>query len=389
MPDHDDLTLINILEETWKGIKPEDAGGVLKVLSPLFQISGQEISEIQAQKLYDQLLVPAIQALDQAVSDPNPASALTGDLQGCPALSRLYSKLLNIRNFLMAVVKGELSQELLLKGYLAGILKALQANLRHLTWQTQMIAAGDFSQRVDFMGDFSEAFNAMVIQLGDHQQQIQEKQAALARLNEELRAEIELRKETEASLRQSEESYRQLAITDPLTLIFNRRHFFQLANTELQRACRYCHPLTIIIFDLDYFKLVNDNYGHVSGDRVLQATAGIVGASIRTVDIFARYGGEEFILLLPETSLKEGTVVAERIRRQIAATPVIEPPNRIQITISAGISALESPMPHDSPPEAALDQLIKQADQALYEAKKTGRNRVHSFPAPTPLDNSA
>lgn len=323
-----------------------------------------------------------MQALDQLISESNPAAALTGDLKDYPAFEHLYNKLLDIREFLLSLVQGDLSGEMHRTGYLAGVLKALQANLRHLTWQTQMIAQGDFSQRVDFMGEFAAAFNSMVIQLEENQKQLQEKQAALSRLNEELRAEIELRKKIEESLRHSKESYRQLAITDPLTGILNRRHFYQLARSEVERSYRYRHPLAVIIFDLDYFKLVNDTYGHAAGDQVLQGIAKVVRRSIRTVDIFARYGGEEFILLLPATGLDAGMIAAERVRGTVAATVLPLKPNRIQITISAGVSALEAPGQPVPAAAEILTQLIGQADQALYEAKNAGRNRVQAFPLP-------
>jgi diguanylate cyclase (GGDEF)-like protein len=380
---HNDPGLENLLPDALQGLKKGDC--LKKSLPPA---TGEEISDFPAMTPASQLLEKAVRALNQAMTAPNPTAELSADLQRYPALSLLYADLLKIRKFLLGLVQGDLSQEMRLKGYLAGALKALQANLRHLTWQTQMIAAGDFSQRVDFMGEFSQAFNAMVLQLEENQRQINEKQAVLTRLNEELRAEIELRKKTEASLRQSEDLYRQLAITDPLTGIFNRRHFFQLAMSELQRTCRYGHSLTVIIFDLDYFKLVNDNYGHDIGDQVLQSVANAVRASIRTMDIFARYGGEEFILLLPETGLEAGLALAERLRCRIAATPVPHQPDPIQITLSAGISVLTpSGQPHPMAPDT-LGQLIKHADQALYEAKKSGRNRVQSLPLPTILDIS-
>ncbi len=323
-------------------------------------------------------LTMAVQALQRAMHDPAPPPALTAEFQGCPALEHLYHELLTVRASILALVKGDLSQELTLKGYLAGALKALQANLRHLTWQTQMIATGDFSQRVDFMGEFSEAFNAMVVQLEEQRQQLQEKQASLLRLNEELRAEIARRQEVEASLRESEAAYRELAIADPLTGIYNRRYFFQRAQEEVHRAQRYRHPLTVVIYDLDFFKQINDKFGHAAGDKVLQATARLVSSSIRASDLFARYGGEEFILLLPETNAAGGREVAERLRQAIASQPVPHDPEPLAITISAGVACL-APAANSVGPSASttLDELIKQADQALYEAKKAGRNRVH------------
>lgn len=324
-----------------------------------------------------QLLQEAINFLEQAISDPSPPSFLPANLKPYPALNDLYANLLELRQFSLGIVQGDLSRELRMKGYLAGALKSLQANLRHLTWQTQMIASGDFSQRVDFMGEFSDAFNAMVIQLDESQQQINEKEAALTRINGELRQEIELRKTTEESLRRSEELYRRLAITDPLTGIFNRRHFYQLANSELQRTCRYCRPLAVIMIDVDYFKRVNDSYGHAIGDQVLQALAGLVREALRAIDIFARYGGEEFIVLLPETDLRAVRPIAARLCRKIAETPLPIEPNQINITISVGASAFDpSAKSFPSSKTATLDQLINLADKALYEAKKAGRNRV-------------
>lgn len=324
-----------------------------------------------------QVVQEAIIFLEQAISAPAPAADLPAILKPYPALNDLYANLLELRQLSLALVQGDLSREVRIKGYLSGALKSLQANLRHLTWQTQMIASGDFSQRVDFMGEFSDAFNTMVMQLDESLQQIKAKEAELTRINGELRQEIELRKMTEASLRQSEELYRQLAITDPLTGIFNRRHFYQLAESELQRTCRYCHPLAVMMIDIDYFKRVNDNYGHAIGDQVLQALASFVRETLRAIDIFARYGGEEFIVLLPETDLRAVGPIAERLCRKIAETPVPIEPNHINITISVGASAFEPPVQLlSSSQKRTLDQLIDLADKALYEAKRAGRNRV-------------
>ncbi len=380
MPSNHSLSILrNLIQDAQNVLDRGDEAGIVKFLTVLPRVAGEAIPAGQGKIPASQLLEVAINSLDQVMNASNPATELAGDLKYYSALNLLYAKFIEIRKFLLNLVKGDLSQELRLKGYLAGVLKAIQANLRHLTWQTQMIASGDFSQRVDFMGEFSEAFNAMVIQLDENQKKIKEKQAELTRLNEELRDEIELRKKTEASLRQSEELYHQLAITDPLTGIFNRRQFYHLARLELHRSCRYHHPLTMIIFDLDHFKQVNDTYGHATGDRVLQAFADLVRNAVRQIDIFARYGGEEFILLLPETNFRPGIAIAERLRRQVAAAPLLLEQNRIQITISVGVSVLDPTGQPILPQPEILDQLISQADQALYEAKKAGRNRVNSF----------
>jgi diguanylate cyclase (GGDEF)-like protein len=317
-----------------------------------------------------QLMQETINFLQQAINAPAPTADLPANLKPYPALSDFYATLLELRQFFLALVQGDLSKEIRIKGYLSGALKSLQANLRHLTWQTQMIASGDFSQRVDFMGEFSEAYNTMVTQLDESLQQIKAKEAELTRINGELR--------------QNEERYRQLAITDPLTGIFNRRHFYQLAESELQRACRYGHPLAVIMLDIDYFKRINDTYGHATGDQVLQALANLVRGTLRAIDIFARYGGEEFIVLLPETDLMAVRTIAERLCRKIGETPLPIEPNYINITISLGASVFNpSAQLVPSPKTGTLDQLIDLADKALYEAKKTGRNRVClSHPVP-------
>jgi diguanylate cyclase (GGDEF)-like protein len=325
-----------------------------------------------------QLLQQAISFLEQAISDPSPAADLPANLKPYRALNDLYANLLELRQFFLALVQGDLSGELRMKGYLSGALKSLQANLRHLTWQTQMITSGDFSQRVDFMGEFSDAFNAMVIQLDESLQQVKQKETELTDINKELRQEIELRKTTEEALRRSEELYRQLAITDPLTGIFNRRHFYQLSESELQRTYRYGRPLAVLMMDIDYFKRVNDSYGHAIGDQVLQALASLVVEILRAIDIFARYGGEEFIVLLPETDLKAVRPIAERLRRKIAEMRVPIESDHINITISVGASAFDpSGRLFPASQTATLDQLIDLADKALYEAKKAGRNRVY------------
>ena len=205
---------------------------------------------------------------------------------------------------------------------------------------------------------------------------IKARDAELTRINRELRAEVQLRKKTEQSLRQTEELYRQLSITDPLTGIFNRRHFYQMANLELQRTCRYNHPLAVIMFDLDHFKRINDIYGHAVGDKVLQAVAHLVRKAVRVVDIFARYGGEEFILLLPETDRQAVGLTAERLRRQIAGRPLNLEENLIKVTISLGAYAFDPTSLFHPPTPETLDLLINLADKALFEAKRTGRNRA-------------
>jgi two-component system cell cycle response regulator len=172
---------------------------------------------------------------------------------------------------------------------------------------------------------------------------------------------VELQKALLASNRRLEE----LARTDPLTGIGNRRSFDAELASRFEHARRYNRPLTLVMIDIDHFKEVNDTFGHQAGDEVLQRIARVLERTTRQSDFVARFGGEEFVVLLPETPLLEGLQVAEKIRAAVAAEDL---PTRV--TVSAGVATL--PQPHiDSP-----DALVAAADAALYRAKESGRNRV-------------
>jgi GGDEF domain-containing protein len=228
------------------------------------------------------------------------------------SLQTLYANLISLRDFLYAASNGDLSRQVSFKGYIGGALKTLQANLRHITWQTKMVASGDFTQRVEFMGEFSQSFNAMVMQLDQTLKELVRKETELSQANEKLLKEITIRKQTEAALRESEKTLRLLAITDSLTDLFNRRHFNKLAEDEIRRTLRYSRPLSIIMFDIDFFKNINDSFGHASGDMVLKMVAKTTKETVRVTDIPARYGGEEFVVLLPETPVDKAATVAEK-----------------------------------------------------------------------------
>jgi diguanylate cyclase (GGDEF)-like protein/PAS domain S-box-containing protein len=165
--------------------------------------------------------------------------------------------------------------------------------------------------------------------------------------------------------KRAEEKLLALSERDHLTRIYNRRKFLELLKSEMGRANRYNRPLSLIIFDLDHFKKVNDTYGHDIGDHVLAATVDIVSKITRSADVFARYGGEEFVILSPETNVEGALVLAEKVR---AAVEQHHYRTDGTITISAGISQLTS--------EDSSDTFIKKADEALYAAKNGGRNRV-------------
>jgi diguanylate cyclase (GGDEF)-like protein/PAS domain S-box-containing protein len=171
------------------------------------------------------------------------------------------------------------------------------------------------------------------------------------------------------------ENVQKLAITDPLTGVFNRRGLFQLGEREVERAQRFDRPLAAIFLDIDHFKRVNDTYGHATGDSVLGALIACCRAHVRSVDVLARYGGEEFVLLLTETDLPNALQVAERIRQTVEAMQTPAEPNEhathrmVQVTVSQGVVQFKPEM-------RDLATLIERADQAMYAAKTGGRNRV-------------
>ncbi len=162
----------------------------------------------------------------------------------------------------------------------------------------------------------------------------------------------------------------QLAQTDPLTQLLNRRALTERITAEMERALRYDASLALLLLDLDHFKAVNDTYGHLVGDDVLRDVAALLTRTLRASDLAARYGGEEFVIVCPETSASEAEVVAERVRAAVAQTR-FDLGNGLScaMTVSAGVSAF----PEDASDENAL---IQTADNALYEAKRAGKNRV-------------
>jgi diguanylate cyclase (GGDEF)-like protein len=160
-----------------------------------------------------------------------------------------------------------------------------------------------------------------------------------------------------------------LANRDGLTGLFNRRHFDSLARAEWARSRRYARPLSIMIADIDHFKTVNDRFGHEAGDNVLKSVADVCRSTKRESDIVARIGGEEFAFLLPETNEAAALIAAERLLAQIQNCCPIIGPETLAVTVSIGIASA-------GPSMSSVATLLKHADDALYEAKHLGRNRV-------------
>lgn len=166
------------------------------------------------------------------------------------------------------------------------------------------------------------------------------------------------------------ENLTQQAHTDFLTNLNGRRYFMELAEIELARTVRYGGALSLLMLDIDHFRKINDSYGHKTGDRVLRALAELCRKSLREVDIVGRLGGEHFALLLPETDEAHALEVAGRLRQALAGHGLSLTAGRfVRFTVSIGVATLKNK-------ECDLDKLLSQADEALYEAKRSGRNRV-------------
>ena len=188
--------------------------------------------------------------------------------------------------------------------------------------------------------------------------------AELKRINEILMAEIEERKRMEKQLH-------HLATTDPLTGALNRRHFFELAEQEFDRSQRYNRKISIILFDVDHFKEINDTYGHVAGDQLLKTVAERFINHLRQMDVFGRYGGDEFVILLPDTNIDQARQAAERLHQIVTSDSVETSRGTIPLQISIGVASLDN--------ADDMEKLLIKTDQALYKAKETGRNRVVVF----------
>lgn len=176
------------------------------------------------------------------------------------------------------------------------------------------------------------------------------------------------------SLRESNQRLQELAATDPLTGLANRRTLMESLDREFRRSQRNGSPLSLLMVDVDYFKKVNDSFGHQQGDRVLTSLAELLEKHLRPYDLAARFGGEEFSLVLPETPMAEALKVAERLR---LATPQLAfggPLRQLRLTLSIGAATYPGGGIRN------IEDLIRQADDALYLAKRNGRDRVETAP---------
>jgi two-component system cell cycle response regulator len=213
--------------------------------------------------------------------------------------------------------------------------------------------------------DSARLIRGLEIGVNDYLSRPVDKNELLARVRTQIR-----KKRYAERLRDNVQMSIEMAITDALTGLYNRRYMETHVGSLVEQAASRGKPLTVLVLDIDYFKSINDTHGHDAGDDVLREFALRIRKSIRGIDLACRYGGEEFVVVMPETDLAVATLVAERLRRRIAGEPfpIQQGARSVEVTISIGIAAL------GGGDNAA--SVLKRADQALYRAKRDGRNRV-------------
>jgi len=261
----------------------------------------------------------ARQILEELAAGRIPRTVAT-DCEYAVELKRLTAYLGSLQRFAMALGEGDLSHEPdAIVGPIAGSLKGLQASLRHLTWQTNQIAAGDFTQRVDFMGEFSKAFNSMVERL------------------DAARSELLL-----------------ISTHDALTGLYNRA-YFEAELERLRRGRRF--PVSFINTDINGLKQTNDQHGHAAGDLMIKKAADLMRAATRADDVVARIGGDEFVTILPCVDAEQAETVKARIKRVLSEQGGTLP--GISLAIGVGTA-------HDSD---GIKQALLEADQRMYQDK--------------------
>ncbi|MDL2317142.1 diguanylate cyclase [Desulfovibrio sp. OttesenSCG-928-A18] len=333
--------------------------------------------------IQQELALTAVRYLVQLVNAPT-VPDIPPELERFPDLASLRDTVVALREHLVRLSKGDLSQDLTTRGFMAGLLKSHLANMRHLTWQVEQVSQGDFTQRVDFMGEFSKAFNNMVVQLDTTLSNLRTTEEALTELTVSLRHQVDLRNSAMEALRESEARFKYLAEHDPLTGVLNRRSFLLLAETGMKKAAHRDRPCCLALLDVDHFKRLNDTYGHLEGDTALKHLVALATRNLRKSDSMGRYGGEEFIFFFADADIEQGWRAAERIRAALAGTPVPLKAGPVYITASLGLCVIMPEWGAESRGAPFLQKVISMADAALYRAKQEGRNRICTAPVSNP-----
>jgi len=284
--------------------------------------------------MIDTQLVRLISALLCSPNLPE-ESQIDAELLNDPEFQKLYAYIIALRELSSALCCGDLQQCASGKGFILANMKALQSNLWRLTWQIKRVTEGDYSQKVNYLGDFSTAFNEMI-----------------------------------SKLRGTNEQLIRLASLDGLTQIFNRMALDQFICTAFTQAKEQGEDLSFVLFDLDHFKKINDFYGHHAGDQMLVEISKVLKKQFRASDMVGRYGGEEFLAVLPRTDVDKAEKVGNRVLQAVRKTVIkVDSGMEVSVTVSVGVSGIR-------PEDTSGEDIVRRSDMALYKAKNSGRNRL-------------
>jgi len=312
----------------------------------------------------------------QRLQNDRSAPPIPEDFADDEAFLNYHKKIIELRGVLTSLTRGDLSVPITEKGFISGLCKSLQANLRHMAWKVRQIETEHYDQHIDFLGELGASFNHMALRLKQTTEALAQKEQALVELASSLKDEVKKRSEVLQELKKSEQRYKYLAQRDSLTGLLNRRFFFSSAIMGLESAFTLKKACCVCMLDVDNFKKFNDTYGHLEGDRALQYVTAHSLSALRQTDIMGRYGGEEFIFLLTNIDESFAYAAVDRIRQSIENnTFTLENGNPVSITASIGASIIL--------PGGDIDNLseklrvgIAHADTSLYKAKSQGKNQV-------------
>jgi two-component system cell cycle response regulator len=335
------LVRLKMMVDQWR--LRENTRGSLGVLQSISLVNAMSAEQANILVVEDSV-VDASKISDVLVQDKNSVTVVNNN---AAALQSALAK-----NFDLMIVSLSLAKE-------DGLRLVAQLRANEVTRQTPLLLIADD-------GDLPRAAKGLELGANDYALRPIERNELLARARTQIR-----RKRYQDRLRDNYEASLEMALTDSLTGLFNRRYLMVHIERQLARIAETKKPVATLILDIDHFKAVNDTYGHDAGDQVLREVAARTSRNLRNFDLVARYGGEEFVVILPDTDEDVAIIVAERLRQSIAAQPVavagLDKP--INVTTSIGVTL------SGTSKELATD-VLKRADEALYRAKREGRNRV-------------
>lgn len=338
------------------------AAGQMKAPAPrldgAIQIVQAKGALVVAQPIYATAAVPVDDVYVPVPDAANGVLATESRLLGYAVVEMSLEALAQQRRDLLIWSLATAVGGLMLAGVMASVLADLvSSQIGRINRVVELVGEGQLGERVDvarsgILRPLAVGINAMVARIATTQEELQQQ---IAHATQELR--------------DQKDAAEQAARTDSLTGVSSRRAFSEAAEAEMQRALRYRTELSLLMMDLDHFKVVNDTHGHVTGDAVLVSFAQTVQQLVRKVDMVARLGGEEFVVLLPNITAEQATALAERIREAVHNSHLLVDGKPLQFSVSVGVAQFDRR-------ELSLTGWLARADAALYQAKAQGRNRV-------------